>query len=91
VEEFSYTVTAEGFVYGKGWGEGACYAGYMRSDVAVKGTGFNLWLVAFGGCGSVPWTMACFRHSRAQSTRARPASSTLPTKYVSLRSAWSPP
>ena len=30
--------------------------------------------------GRVPWRMACFKHSREQSTNARPTSSTFPTR-----------
>jgi hypothetical protein len=45
VEQFSYAVATEGFVYGEGWSEGGRDAGYMGSDVAVEGTGFDWRLV----------------------------------------------
>ena len=48
MEKFSYAVAAKGFVYGEGRGESACDAGYMGSDVAIEGAGFDLWLVGFG-------------------------------------------
>ena len=48
MEEFSYAVAAEGFVYGEGWSEGGCDAGYMGSDIAVEGTGFDWRLVRVG-------------------------------------------
>lgn len=93
MEEPADAVAAKGFVDGEGGFELGGDAGDYAAYIAECSAGLDYEGSAqVGEVGRmVPIRMACLRHSRAQLTRDRPASSTLPMRYVSLRSACSPP
>lgn len=92
MEEAADAVATKGFVDGEGRVEFGGDAGDHTAYIAECSAGFDYeGLAEAGEVGGVPIKMACLRHSRAQLTRERPASSTLPMRYVSLRSACSPP